>query len=111
MPWFAIPFFDLETRGRLDKLISMRPLYWSNCCILDSNGKVLQTWAGSRFKTYGAEWYPFTAERLNEIEEEDAAARVKMSSKSLLASPSRDFVISNNGMKVRFDHYRTQKLI
>ncbi|VVB06681.1 unnamed protein product [Arabis nemorensis] len=51
-------------------------------------------------RSYGADAYPFTRERMKDIIEEEDIARREQALTSVLVSPSRDFVISQHGTKV-----------
>ncbi|KAD1033745.1 hypothetical protein E3N88_43393 [Mikania micrantha] len=49
---------------------------------------------------YGSDGYPFTPERVKEIKDQEEDARKNQTLRSLLESPSRDFIIKANGNKV-----------
>lgn len=98
MPWLAIPFADEEARDRLDELFEVRGI--PHLVILDGNGKVVSDEGVEIIREYGTEAYPFTAERIKEMKEQEEAARREQTLKSVLVSPSRDFVISANRNKV-----------
>lgn len=105
MPWLAIPFSDKEARDRLDELFEVRGI--PHLVILDGNGKVVSDEGVEIIREYGIEAYPFTAERIKEMKEKEEAARREQTLKSVLVSPSRDFVISANRNKVRFSSVLT----
>lgn len=98
MPWLAIPFSDSTTRRRLNDLFKVNGI--PHLVILDGNGKVLSNGGVLLIKEYGVEAYPFSPEKLNEIKEEEEAARRNQSLSTLLVTQSRDFLISNDGNKV-----------
>uniref|UniRef100_A0A5B6YMS9 protein-disulfide reductase n=1 Tax=Davidia involucrata TaxID=16924 RepID=A0A5B6YMS9_DAVIN len=98
MPWLAIPFFDSNTRDRLDELFKVRGIPY--LVILDENGKVLTDGGVEIIREHGVEGYPFTPERVKEIKEQEEAARKNQSLRSILVSRSRDFIISADGKKV-----------
>ncbi|KAF8408256.1 hypothetical protein HHK36_007405 [Tetracentron sinense] len=98
MPWLAIPFSDSETRDRLDEVFKVSGIPF--LVILDADGKVLTDNGVGIIREYGAEGYPFTPERIQEMKDQEAAARREQSLKSILVSPSRDFLISNDGKQV-----------
>lgn len=78
MPWVAIPFFDSETRSRLDEVFKVRGL--PHLTILDQTGKVLlNDHAGcDMVKEYGSDAYPFTQQRLLHLRKlDDEAANTK----------------------------------
>ncbi|RDY14033.1 putative nucleoredoxin 1, partial [Mucuna pruriens] len=49
---------------------------------------------------YGVEGYPFTSARIQELKDQEEESRRNQSVRSLLVSPSRDFVISSDGKKI-----------
>nr|DAD30920.1 TPA_asm: hypothetical protein HUJ06_009771 [Nelumbo nucifera] len=99
MPWLAIPFADSGARQRLKELFQVRGI--PNLVVLDGTGKVLSERAVQIVRDYGAEAYPFTPERIKLLKEEEEAAKQNQTLRSILASSSRDFVISNDGNKVQ----------
>ncbi|CAL9066965.1 unnamed protein product [Musa banksii] len=98
MPWLAIPFADSNTRKKLDMLFRVGGI--PHLVILDASGKVLNEQGIEAVREYGAEGYPFTPEKINRLrEEEEEAAKKEQSLPRLLVSPSRDYLISNDGSK------------
>lgn len=102
MPWPAIPYFDLQARRHVEHRLAGSGRYLPTSIILDPRGKVLELGCGVEclFYAYGAEGFPFTSNRIQDIKCQDEEALEKPSLNTLLASPSRDFVISNEGKKV-----------
>ncbi|RWR79474.1 putative nucleoredoxin 1 [Cinnamomum micranthum f. kanehirae] len=99
MPWLAIPFSDSTTRRRLNDLFKVRGI--PHLVFLGGNGKLLSNGGVALIKEYGVEAYPFSPEKLNEIkEEEEAARRNPKLEYSVGHQQSRDFLISNDGNKV-----------
>ncbi|KAI8528274.1 hypothetical protein RHMOL_Rhmol12G0137400 [Rhododendron molle] len=98
MPWLAIPFFDSNTRDRLDELFKVMGIPY--LVILDENGKVMTEDGVEFIQEYGVDAYPFTLERIKEIKDEEEKAKREQPLKFILASRSRDFVISADGNKV-----------
>lgn len=98
MPWLAIPFSDSETRKHLNSLFKVRGIPY--LVILDGSGEVLSDHGVKIIKDYGSECYPFTPERVMILREEEEAAKKEQSLRSILVSKSRDFVISNTGIKI-----------
>ncbi|KAL6532645.1 hypothetical protein OROHE_014067 [Orobanche hederae] len=99
MPWTAIPFSDLKSRKRLERIFC-NSIYndvdrWPISYVIDSRGVVLESDAASLFSRYGAAGYPFTKKRLECLNYEDDVARMSGSLKTLLTSPERDYVITN----------------
>lgn len=108
MPWLAVPFTDVETRRKLTKQFIPDCFAGEWCTLVGSNGKLLEREASDDFYDFGADYYPFTKGRRTELlkEEETRFWQLETSSiHSLLASPARDFVISNQGSKVNFNIY------
>uniref|UniRef100_A0A164UNZ2 protein-disulfide reductase n=1 Tax=Daucus carota subsp. sativus TaxID=79200 RepID=A0A164UNZ2_DAUCS len=104
MPWTAIPFSDIASRvrlsGRFGFDILRKP---STSFVIDSSGIVLQSDSCDLFDKYGGLGYPFTDERIKFLKAQVAATVQQPSIKSLLASPKRDYVISNTRDKVPVD--------
>lgn len=98
MPWFAIPYSDSETRDRLDEVFEVAGI--PCLVILDEEGKVLTDSGVHIIREYGVNGYPFTKEKINELKELEEKARREQTLRSLLVSPSRDFVISSADNKV-----------
>ncbi|PSS28624.1 Nucleoredoxin like [Actinidia chinensis var. chinensis] len=98
MPWLAIPFSDSKTRDNLDGLFDVVGI--PSLVILDENGVVLTKDGVDLICEYGADAYPFTSEKVREIKEEEERARREQTLKSILVSPTRDFVVSVDGKKV-----------
>ncbi|KAF8408257.1 hypothetical protein HHK36_007406 [Tetracentron sinense] len=98
MPWLAIPFSDSETKDHLKEVFKINGI--PHLVILDADGKVLTDEGVGIIGEYRAEGYPFTPERIQEMKDQEAAARREQSLKSILVSPSRDFLISNGGKQV-----------
>ncbi|XP_057844342.2 probable nucleoredoxin 1-2 isoform X2 [Cryptomeria japonica] len=98
MPWLALPFGD-KTEKKLSQYYRVQDI--PTLIILGPNGKTVQTDTASLVQRYGTRVYPFTAERLKEIEGEEEARRQDQTLESLLVSDTRDFVIKNGGEKVQ----------
>ncbi|XP_071692673.1 probable nucleoredoxin 1 [Rutidosis leptorrhynchoides] len=98
MPWLAVPFSDSKTREALDGCFKVSGI--PHLVFLDKNGKVLSDRGVEIISEYGAEAYPFTPERVKEIKQHEEEARKNQSLKSILESPSRDFVITSSGNKI-----------
>ena len=101
MPWLAITFSDSDTRDNLDGLFKVMGI--PHLVILDENGKALTEDGVQIIQDYGVDAYPFSSEKIKEIKEEEEAARREQSLKSVLVSRSRNFVISADDKKVRFN--------
>ncbi|CAI0453156.1 unnamed protein product [Linum tenue] len=95
MPWLAVPFSDSDTRAGLRELFKVKAT--PHLVILDKQGKV-SCHGGVKIVTkYGARGYPFTEEKLKFLSEEQENAKKNQTLTSLLASPTRDYLISNDG--------------
>lgn len=98
MPWLAVPFTDSETRDRLDEVFKVRGI--PNLVMIDDEGKLVNENGVGVIRSYGADAYPFTPEKMKEIKEEEERARREQTLRSVLVTPSRDFVITRDGNKV-----------
>ncbi|KAL8156325.1 hypothetical protein AgCh_001427 [Apium graveolens] len=89
----AIPFPDLKSRNRLEKIfgVSSGVDLLPPSFVIDPKGLVLQSNATYLFSRYGAAGYPFTDGSIQCLDSEDNVARMQLSVKtvlgSLLASP------------------------
>ncbi|KAL6542722.1 hypothetical protein OROHE_010242 [Orobanche hederae] len=104
-PWTAIPLSDspseqsLQRRG-FPEISRDSP----TVLIVDSMGMVLQCDdAYYILELYGALGFPFSDERIKYLESEDDAIAIQPSLQTLLASPQRDYLISNTGDKAEFE--------
>lgn len=100
MPWLAIPYADYETHKNLKSLFDVDGI--PHLTILDEQGNVATDDGTAVIADYGADAYPFTPERIQELKKQEEEAKKNQSLKYLLESRSRDFVIANDGRKVCF---------
>ncbi|KAF7018488.1 hypothetical protein CFC21_031772 [Triticum aestivum] len=99
MPWLAVPFSDSEGRKSLDERFEVNGI--PHLVFLDAKTGEVLTDEGVEFVSeYGIEAYPFTTERINELKEQEKAAKDNQTIHSVLATPNRNYVISNTGEKV-----------
>ena len=70
--------------------------------ILGPDGKTLQTDAVGLIQEYGIRAYPFTKEKLDEIEVEEKARQEAQTLESLLVSDERNFVLKHEGAQVSY---------
>ncbi|GKA02355.1 probable nucleoredoxin 1 [Tanacetum coccineum] len=98
MPWLAVPFSDTKTRDALDGCFKVSGI--PHLVFLDESGKVLTDTGVMIIGEYGSEGYPFTPERVKEIKDQEEEARKNQSLRTILESPSRNYVITANGDKV-----------
>ncbi|KAK7313094.1 hypothetical protein VNO77_37494 [Canavalia gladiata] len=94
MPWLAIPFSDSETRSGLYELFHVRGI--PHLTLLDETGKVVTKDGVDIIREHGVEGYPFTVARVQELKDQEEEARRNQSLRSILVSPSRDYVISSS---------------
>lgn len=107
MPWTAIPFSDIATRERLSRRFAICMSGNSpDSFVIDSSGIVLQSNCSHLFGKYGGPGYPFSDEKIQLLESQDAAIVEQPSLKMLLASAERDYVISNRGDKVQLQCFQ-----
>jgi len=99
MPWLAVPFSDSEGRKSLDERFEVNGI--PHLVFLDAKTGEVLTDEGVEFVSeYGIEAYPFTTERINELKEQEKAAKDNQTIHSVLGTPNRDYVISSTGEKV-----------
>ncbi|KAE9614442.1 putative protein-disulfide reductase [Lupinus albus] len=98
MPWLAIPFFDSDARKNLDELFDVKGI--PQLVILNESGKVVNDCGTSVIREYGAEGYPFTSARMQNLKDQEDEAKRNQTLISILTSPIRDFVISSEGKKI-----------
>lgn len=98
MPWLAIPFSDDGIRKQLKELFKVRGI--PNLVVLDTDGKVSCDQGVKIVRDYGADGYPFTAERVDYFRQEEENAKKNQTLSSILVSSSRDYLISKDGTKV-----------
>lgn len=101
MPWSAIPYSDLPSGERLLRRFGQKIIHnLPSSFIIDPTGKVLYCSANSILLDYGVEAFPFSYERIQSLISEDEALAKQLSLKTLLATPERDYLISNKGKQV-----------
>lgn len=99
MPWLAVPFSDSDGRKDLDDRFNVRGI--PHLIILNAKTGEVYTEDGVEYVSeYGIEAYPFTPERINELKEQEKAAKDNQTIHSVLGTPDRDYLISNKGDKV-----------
>nr|ABR16144.1 unknown [Picea sitchensis]ACN41140.1 unknown [Picea sitchensis] len=97
MPWLALPFAD-NTEKNLSRYFRVPGI--PTLIILGPDGKTVQTDAVGLIRDYGIRAYPFTKERLDELEAEEEAKREAQTLESLLVSDERNFVINHGDAQV-----------
>ncbi|PON38522.1 Thioredoxin-like fold containing protein [Parasponia andersonii] len=86
--------------------------------ILDENGKVVSDEGVETIRAYGVEAYPFSRKRIKMVEIQEEEAKKTQSLRFIMASPRRDYVISNDGKRDkicqkldRYFHYSTLRRV
>jgi len=99
MPWLAVPFSDSEGREGLDSRFKVSGI--PHLVILDAKTGEVYTEDGVEYVSeYGVEAYPFTPDKINELKEQEKAAKENQTIQSVLGTSTRDYLISNKGDKV-----------
>lgn len=97
MPWLAIPFGDTALKG-LPTYFSLNAI--PTVVILGPDAKTLHLNVRSYIAEFGIQGYPFTEEKLRELEEFKNAQRDSQTLESLLISDELDFVIGKGSANV-----------
>jgi nucleoredoxin len=97
MPWLALPFAD-DTEKNLSRYFRVEGI--PTLIILGPDGKTVQNDAVGLIREYGIRAYPFTKERLDDLEAEEKAKQEVQTLESLLVSDERNFVIKHGGAQV-----------
>lgn len=103
MPWLAIPISDEATIKSLGEKFSVMGI--PHLVFLDKDGKISTDEGVEVVMEHEAEAYPFTSERIDQLKEEEEAAKRNQNLRNLLVYGSRDYVISSDETKVTFFHY------
>ncbi|KAL6594096.1 hypothetical protein ACP70R_048997 [Stipagrostis hirtigluma subsp. patula] len=99
MPWLAVSFSDSEGLKGLLRRFKVQGI--PNLTFLSAATGEIYTKEGVHFvNEYGIGAYPFTSERINELKEQENVAKLKQTIHSLLATSTRDYLVSNKGEKV-----------
>lgn len=108
MPWYALPYQDRRCK-KLARYFGFKPttMYHNTArppilVIIGSDGKILNQNAAEVVEEHGVEAYPFTLERLAELEEVGKAKQETQTLKSLLVSGNHDFLLGDGDTKVRY---------
>ncbi|KAK9117164.1 hypothetical protein Sjap_016111 [Stephania japonica] len=97
MPWLALPFND-KTCSKLLRYFELSAL--PTLAIIGQDGKTLHPNVAELVEEYGAQAYPFTPEKVAELEAIEKARKEAQTLESILVLGYRDFVIRNGGSKV-----------
>ncbi|XP_043689646.1 probable nucleoredoxin 2 [Telopea speciosissima] len=91
MPWLAIPFSDLNSKKNLTQKFQVEGI--PCLIIIDICGKPIQTEGVELIYRYGVQAFPFTQERIAELEAEEEADRASQTLEKLLSTQTRGHVI------------------
>ncbi|KAG5033776.1 hypothetical protein AAZX31_04G020300 [Glycine max] len=96
MPWIAIPFSDLETKKSLTRKFDVEAV---PCLILlqpdDRKEHATVRDGVELIYRYGIQAYPFSKDRLEQLQKEDKVKRDNQTLTNLLANHHRDYVLSH----------------
>ncbi|KAL5850707.1 hypothetical protein ACOSQ4_008720 [Xanthoceras sorbifolium] len=99
MPWLALPQSNQTARDSFKSLYAIGET--PQLIILNQKGHLLSSNGLSLVYEFGSKGYPFTPERIKQLRDEEEMKKKKNQSlRSVLATPTRDFVISNDGKLV-----------
>eukprot|EP01018_Ginkgo_biloba_P008989 Gb_03891 [translate_table: standard] len=98
MPWLAVPYSDLKTKKMLNQTFEIEGI--PTLIILDTQGKTMQTESVELIYRYGIQAFPFTPERLAELESEEKAIHASQTLEKLFVTDKRNYVIGHGGKQV-----------
>ncbi|URE13695.1 Nucleoredoxin [Musa troglodytarum] len=90
MPWLAVPVGD-ERIGSLENTLEVG--YVNTMVVIGPTGQTITNNAATSLERYGADAYPFSGERIKEVE-------MAQTLESLLVAGDLDYVIGKEGLKV-----------
>ncbi|CAL9053930.1 unnamed protein product, partial [Musa banksii] len=90
MPWLAVPVDD-DRIGSLENTLEAH--YVNTLVVIGPTGQTITKNAATSLKMYGADAYPFSEERIKEVE-------MAQTLESLLVAGDLDYVIGKEGLKV-----------
>ncbi|KAK7351774.1 hypothetical protein VNO77_11465 [Canavalia gladiata] len=100
MPWLAVPFSDLETKKALNRKYDVEGI---PCLIMlqpyDNKEDATIRDGVELIYRYGLQAYPFSKEKLEQLQMEDKEKRENQTLFNLLANHRRDYVLSHTGLK------------
>lgn len=101
MPWLALPYADRELQTKLGEYFEVRGI--PSLVFLDENGKTIDNDGTSIIRRFGADAYPFTSDKVNQLKKAQAdikaALKANQSLSSLLTTDTRDYLVDNKGTK------------
>ncbi|KAF9589022.1 hypothetical protein IFM89_018261 [Coptis chinensis] len=90
MPWLAVPFSDLQSKKNLTQKFQIEGI--PSLIILNSRGRPIQTEGVELIYQYGVQAFPFSSEKIVELEAEELANHASQTIGRLLSTSSRDYV-------------------
>lgn len=99
MPSLALPFED-KIQKKLSRYFPVQGI--PTLIVLGPDGKTIQSEAVDLIPDYGIRAYPFTEERLEELQAEEKSRQEAQTLESVLVSEGRDFLIKHGGANVSY---------
>ncbi|KAK8623266.1 hypothetical protein V6N13_118154 [Hibiscus sabdariffa] len=90
MPWLSIPYSDLETKKALNRQFDVEGI--PCLIILQPDGSTLHDGVELIYK-HGVEAFPFTKEKLEELQREERMKHESQTLTNLLTNPARDYLL------------------
>ncbi|KAE8731405.1 DC1 domain-containing protein isoform 3 [Hibiscus syriacus] len=90
MPWLSIPYSDLETKKTLNRQFDVEGI--PCLIILQPDGSTLHDGVELIYK-YGVEAFPFTKEKLEELQREERMKHESQTLTNLLSNSGRDYLL------------------
>ena len=90
--WLAVPYADRKAKKFLNDWFKVEGI--PTLIILDGQGKTIRNDATELVFKYGANAYPFTEEKLEQLRQEEEAKREAQTLESLLVTEERDYLLS-----------------
>lgn len=100
MPWLAIPFSDLNTKKNLSSMFDVEGI---PCLIIlqpdCGKGDGVTHEGVELLHRYGIQAFPFTPERLQELQEKEREKHENQTLTNLLTNQNREFLLSHSTSK------------
>lgn len=100
MPWLAIPFSDIETKKELNRKYDVEGI---PCLVIlqprDSKEEETLRDGVNLIYRYGAQAYPFTKERLEQLHQKERDRHANQTLTELLTNPDRNYVLGHPGCR------------
>jgi nucleoredoxin len=98
VPWLSLPLKD-KTCAKLIRYFELSEM--PTLVIIGPDGKTLHPNVAEAIADHGIDAYPFTPEKFVELDEIAKAKEAIQTLESVLVSEDKDFVIKNDGAKVK----------